>query len=120
MANHPLHRWLSQLAVLQQADVFVTHAGMSSTVQGIWSGVPMLAVPQALDQFTNADSITRLGIGRKLCDTRSAPALREAVLDLASNSRITANVEKLRKEVRAADGTRRAVEIIEQQLGAVP
>ncbi len=114
--NFSLHRWLPQLSVLQRTDVFVTHAGMGSTVQGIWCGVPMLAVPQALDQFVNADSIARLGIGHKLSDPASVPALREAVLDLASNGRIAANVEGLRQQVRATGGTRRAVEIIEGEL----
>ncbi len=53
-ANTRLHRWVPQLAVLGHASAFVTHAGMGGSSEGLWQGVPMVAVPQAVDQFGNA------------------------------------------------------------------
>lgn len=41
-----------QLGVLEHASVFITHAGMGGTVESLWFGVPTVAIPQAVDQFT--------------------------------------------------------------------
>ncbi len=115
--NFELHDWLPQLAVLRQSDVFITHAGMGGTVEGLAHGVPMLAIPQAVDQFANAEAIVRLGVGRRLSKQEAtAQALRETVLDLLRDPRTTANCRRLSEELRAAGGTRRAVEIIEGYL----
>src|SRR5690625_3295772 len=54
-ANVEVHSWVPQLAVLRQADAFVTHAGMGGSSEGLYTGTPMIAVPQAVDQFDNAD-----------------------------------------------------------------
>jgi hypothetical protein len=53
-ANTSARRWVPQLAVLGHASAFVTHAGMGGCSEGLWHGVPMVAVPQAVDQFDNA------------------------------------------------------------------
>ena len=50
-----VHRWVQQPAILEQADAFVTHAGMGGSSEGLYAGVPMIAVPQAADQFANAE-----------------------------------------------------------------
>ncbi len=52
--NVEIHRWVPQFAILQQADAFVTHAGMGGSSEGLVTGTPMIAVPQAVDQFGNA------------------------------------------------------------------
>ncbi|XP_059636419.1 UDP-glycosyltransferase 74G1-like [Cornus florida] len=48
--------WCPQLEVLTHHAVgcFVTHAGWNSTMEAISFGVPMVAMPQFLDQITNA------------------------------------------------------------------
>ena len=52
-----------QLDVLAHADVFVTHAGMGSASESLWFGVPTVAIPQAVDQFTNAAQLEAAGAG---------------------------------------------------------
>ncbi|KAI3882438.1 hypothetical protein MKW92_028960 [Papaver armeniacum] len=52
-------KWCRQLQVLAHKSIgcFVTHAGWNSTLEGLSSGVPMVAVPQSADQPTNAKFI---------------------------------------------------------------
>ncbi|XP_020226751.1 UDP-glycosyltransferase 75C1 [Cajanus cajan] len=51
--------WCSQVEVLSHVSVgcFVTHCGWNSTMEGLVSGVPMVAFPQWSDQMTNAKMI---------------------------------------------------------------
>lgn len=59
--------WCSQVKVLAHKAVgcFVTHCGWNSTIEGLVSGVPMVAFPQWSDQVTNAkliDDVWKTGI----------------------------------------------------------
>ncbi|WP_434740051.1 macrolide family glycosyltransferase [Micromonospora sp. SH-82] len=116
-ANVEVHRWVPQLAILEQADAFVTHAGMGGSSEGLFTGVPMIAVPQAVDQFMNADRLVELGVARRV-DTADATAevLRSALLDLVTDAGVARRCTDLRTEVRAEGGTARAADLIEEML----
>lgn len=51
--------WCSQVAVLRHVAVscFVSHCGWNSTLESLACGVPVVAVPQIVDQTTNAKLI---------------------------------------------------------------
>ena len=69
-----------QLDVLAHADVFVTHAGMGSAAESLWFGVPTVAIPQAVDQFTNAAQLEAVGAGVHLpAEQVTVETLRDAV-----------------------------------------
>jgi MGT family glycosyltransferase len=115
--NIELHRWVPQLAVLGRASAFVTHAGMGGCSEGLYQGVPMVAVPQAVDQFANAARLEELGVGIHLPLEGVTPeALRTAVLSLASDPGVAARLGVLRDELRAAGGAARAADLIEAEL----
>ncbi|CAH8282400.1 unnamed protein product [Eruca vesicaria subsp. sativa] len=62
--------WCDQLRVLCHAAVggFWTHCGYNSTLEGMYSGVPMLTFPLVWDQFLNAKMIVeewRIGMRMK-------------------------------------------------------
>ncbi len=44
-SNIEVHPWVPQLAILEQADAFVTHAGMGGSSEGLFTATPMIAVP---------------------------------------------------------------------------
>lgn len=115
-ANTTLHRWVPQLAVLEHAHAFVTHAGMGGASEGLWHGVPMVAVPQAVDQFGNAARLAELGVARHLPAEEATPAaLREALLAL-DDPAVRARSAALRTELRAAGGAARAADLVEEAL----
>ncbi|MEV1009244.1 macrolide family glycosyltransferase [Streptomyces sp. NPDC049881] len=116
-SNVEVHPWVPQLAILRQADAFVTHAGMGGSSEGLYAGVPMIAVPQAVDQFTNADRLVELGVARRL-DTAdaTADALRGALLALTGDPEVARRSAELRAAARAEGGTARAADLIEAML----
>lgn len=116
-ANIEVRSWVPQLAVLEQADAFVTHAGMGGSSEGLYTGVPMIAVPQGAEQFLNADRLAELGVARRI-DTAdaTAEALRSALTELTSDPQVAARSAELRAEARAAGGARRAADLIEERL----
>ena len=112
-----VHRWVNQMAVLEQASVFVTHAGMGSTMQSLWHGVPTVAVPQAVNQFANAQRLADIGAGRHLPAAEATPdALEDAVRSVAADPAIAARLAELRAEVRASGGAAHAADAVEEVL----
>lgn len=117
--NIEVHDWVPQLAVLKQADAFITHAGMGGSREGLACGVPMVAVPQTLDQFANADMLQALGVARHVPMAKAtAEALREAVLGMTCNPEVAARSAAIRQQIAAEGGTRRAADLIERELWA--
>ncbi|MEL5959619.1 macrolide family glycosyltransferase [Streptomyces sp. CLV115] len=116
-SNVEVHSWVPQLAILEQADAFVTHAGMGGSSEGLFTGVPMIAVPQAADQFNNADRLVELGVARRI-DTEQATgeALRTALTELVADPEVARRSALLRAEARAEGGTPRAADLIEELL----
>ncbi|MEN3586097.1 macrolide family glycosyltransferase [Streptomyces sp. ZYX-F-203] len=115
--NVEVHSWVPQRAILEQADAFVTHAGMGSCGEGLLAGVPMIAVPQAAEQFMNADRLVELGVARRI-DTAEATAetLRSALNDLVTDVEVARRSALLRAGARAEGGTPHAVDLIENML----
>ncbi|MDW6065699.1 glycosyltransferase [Streptomyces sp. FXJ1.4098] len=116
-SNVEVHSWVPQRAILEQADAFVTHAGMGGCGEGLLAGVPMIAVPQAADQFMNADQLVELGVARRI-DTPEATAetLRTALNDLVTDAEVGRRSALLRAGARAEGGTPRAADLIENML----
>ncbi|MGW3430316.1 macrolide family glycosyltransferase [Streptomyces melanosporofaciens] len=115
--NIEVHRWVPQLAILEQADAFITHAGMGSSGEGLYCGMPMIAVPQSAEQPMNADRLVELGVARRI-DTADATAevLRSALTELTTDAEVARRAARLRDQVRAEGGTGRAADLIEDAL----
>ncbi|MFE1407140.1 macrolide family glycosyltransferase [Streptomyces sp. NPDC058770] len=116
-SNVEVHSWVPQRAILERADAFVTHAGMGGCGEGLMAGVPMIAVPQAADQFTNADRLVELGVARRI-DTEdvAAETLRNALDELVADAEVARRSAQLRADARAEGGTMRAADLIENLL----
>lgn len=117
-ANVEVHDWVPQLSILEQADAFVTHAGTGGCAEALYHAVPMVAVPQGSDHFSNANRLVELGVARRV-DTAdaTAEALRKAVTELVTDPAVPGRLERLRARVRSEGGAARAADIIEEMLG---
>ncbi|MEU9987293.1 macrolide-inactivating glycosyltransferase [Streptomyces sp. NPDC048045] len=117
--NAEVHSWVPQLAVLRQADLFVTHAGAGGSQEGLATATPMIAVPQAADQFGNADVLQSLGVARNLpTEEATADRLREAALTLTGDPEVARRLKEIRAGMAEEGGTRRAADLIEAELPA--
>ncbi|MFD5625099.1 macrolide-inactivating glycosyltransferase [Streptomyces sp. NPDC127072] len=117
--NVEVRQWVPQLSILRQADAFITHAGAGGSQEGLATATPMVAVPQAVDQFGNADMLQALGVARHLpMEEATAEALREAVLTLADDPEVARRLAEIRDGMAGEGGTRRAADLIEAELPA--
>jgi MGT family glycosyltransferase len=117
-ANVHADRTQPQLDVLAHAAVFVSHAGMGSASESLWFGVPTVAIPQAVDQFTNAEQLRAAGAGVTLPSEQVTPeALRAAVAEAhACGDR----ARELRDEVRRGGGIARSADAVERLAARRP
>ncbi len=67
---------VDQIAVLQKADVFVTHCGMNSAGEGLYFAVPLVMLPQTSEQGGVAERVLQLGAGVKPVKTDGASVLK--------------------------------------------
>ncbi len=117
--NVEVRSWVPQLAILKQADLFVTHAGAGGSQEGLTTATPMIAVPQAVDQFGNADMLQAIGVARRLdTEEATAEALRAAALALVADPEVARKLKEIQAETAEEGGTRRAADLIEAELPA--
>ncbi|MEU5777949.1 macrolide-inactivating glycosyltransferase [Streptomyces venezuelae] len=115
--NVEVHPWVPQLAILKKADAFITHAGAGGSQEGLATATPMVAVPQAVDQFGNADMLQGLGVARHLpMEDATAEALREAVLALVDDPEVARRLGEIKDAMAAEGGTKQAADLIEAEL----
>ncbi|MFG2093725.1 macrolide-inactivating glycosyltransferase [Streptomyces sp. NPDC048612] len=117
--NVEVRDWVPQLAILKKADAFITHAGAGGSQEGLATATPMVAVPQAADQFGNADVLQGLGVARHVpMDQADAATLRAAVLALVEDPDVAHRLAAIQREMATEGGTRRAADLIEAELPA--
>ncbi|MBN9508188.1 MAG: hypothetical protein J0I21_03625 [Alphaproteobacteria bacterium] len=107
--NFDVRAFAPQLALLAHTDVFITHGGLNSVMEAIWSGVPIVALPEIDEQRLTARRIQELGLGCLLeHEGLSSQCLRSTAHQMASDSLVKSNINAMRSEARAAGGAARA------------
>jgi len=111
--NFLLASYVPQLEVLQQTGVFVTHGGMNSVMESLYFGVPVVVVPQIIEQEMTARRCAELGLGIALDPNNlSADTLRAAVEEVHNTPIFRERILAMQQTVRAAGGYQRAVDAI--------
>ncbi|MFC4949778.1 macrolide family glycosyltransferase [Pseudonocardia sp. GCM10023141] len=111
--NITLAPHVPQLAVLARSAAFITHGGMGSTMEAIASGVPLVVVPQMIEQEITASRAAELGLGVRLDPADVTPErLAEAVRTVTTDPSYRTAVEQLGKAARAAGGAAAAADLL--------
>lgn len=116
--NFIVRRAVPQLQLLQQVDLFVTHGGMNSVNEGLYYGVPLVVIPQQMEQLLNARQVAAQEAGLILGERppygrTTNHELRQAVERLLTDDTFRGNAERLSQTFQAAGGFSRAADIIE-------
>lgn len=106
-----------QMELLERATLCITHAGLNTTLESLAQGVPMVAIPVTNDQPGVAARIRHCGAGEVASLRRLRPQrLRQTVCRVLMERDYRVQAQRMRDEIRAADGLNRAAEIIERSL----
>ena len=106
--NISVQPFVDQIAVLEKADVFVSHAGMNSVSESLYFGVPLVMLPQTSEQKGVAERVFELGAGIK-SDENSVLADVEKIL---SDSTYRINAEKIAVGFKRCAGAKCAADKI--------
>lgn len=104
---------VDQIAVLEKADMFLTHCGMNSASEGLYFGVPLVMLPKTTEQGGVAARVEQLGAGIILKKTSPA-AIREAIQTVLTDSQYRENAAKIAESFRSCPGAKGAADKIER------
>jgi MGT family glycosyltransferase len=113
-ANIKAHEWVNSRQVLSTAGVHVTQAGGSSVHESLLAGVPMVCLPQDVDQNLWARRVCDLGVGE-------APELdpvevRAAVLRLLADDAPRSQAQAIGRRLAEYDGGAEVRRLIDEAL----
>lgn len=112
--NFTVAQFVPQLAILREADVFITHGGMNSISEAVIYGVPMIVVPNTVEQSINAARVEQLKGGLYLePDRLSVEQLQQAVETVLSNPSMAEGIGRIRTSFLEAGGVERAAGAIQ-------
>lgn len=113
-ANVEVGQMVSQLDILSQASVFITHAGMGGTGEAIYYGVPMIAIPQMEEQAITARQIEKLGLGVAFLDKSAitSEALKTAIQKLLTEPSYKAAAEQFSADMKTLGGAKASAEAL--------
>jgi zeaxanthin glucosyltransferase len=105
--NVAIYDFAPQMAMLQRADLVITHAGAGTLRECIENEVPLLAYPRNHDQMGNAVRIAFHHIGLRGRRTEDAPAdIREKAMRILRDPSFRQNLRRLREAVHASEDGR--------------
>ena len=111
--NISVYEHVDQIAVLQVADIFLSHCGMNSVNESLYFGVPLLMLPQTAEQGGVAERVNQLGAGIKLKKTDRVSILN-AINKLLLVDSYKENAMKISCSFKQCTGSKGAADKIEQ------
>ena len=108
------HNWL-----FPRMSAVIHHGGAGTTAAGLQAGIPSILIPHFADQPFWANRVEDLGVGPKgiIRHRLTAENLADAIIEATTNPDIQHKAAELGKKIRAENGVRQAVELIEDYIG---
>jgi len=113
--NVSVFSYVDQIAVLQKADVFVSHCGMNSVSESLYFSVPLVMMPQTSEQKGVAERVLQLGAGIKP-DKADAPSVLGAVNKILTDCSYKKNAAKIAESFKNCSGAKGAADKIIQVI----
>lgn len=109
--NVAVYPYVDQMAVLSQADVFLSHCGMNSVNESLYCGVPLVMYPQTSEQGGVAARVAQLGAGL-LLEKAEAEKIREAAVHVLEEASYRENAASIAEGFRKCGGAKAAADKI--------
>jgi MGT family glycosyltransferase len=115
--NFIVRNFVPQLELLPRVDAFITHGGMNSINEGLYYGVPLVVVPQQMEQAINARQAAQQGTAIVLGDRppygRTTPTeLRHALDTVLTDDSYRQNAERIGQSFRESGGYEKAADVV--------
>lgn len=110
--NIQIYEHVDQMAVLDIADVFITHCGMNSASEGLYYEVPLILYPQTPEQNAVALRTEELNAGIKLKDIKPHTIL-ETIETVLSDQKYKGGARMISESFKSAGGVIEAREFLE-------
>lgn len=106
--------YVSQRAVLERSAVVICHGGYGTLLDAVDAAVPLIVVPFGADQYINAATVERLGIGLAIDEDAMTPEVTRAAVDrlVADGSAHRQRIEALRDAWRSLPGPAEAADAV--------
>ena len=111
--NISIYSHVDQIAVLEKADVFVSHCGMNSVSESLYFEVPLVMLPQTSEQKGVAGRVSQLGAGIKL-DKSDGASVLSAINKILSDSAYKENAKNIAEGFKNSSGAKGAADKIIQ------
>lgn len=119
--NVTVVRHAPQLKVLRRAALMITHGGMASVKECIWSGVPMIVFPFAVDQPGNAARVQYHGLGLYGRPDRTTPRqIRTMIQTVLDSPTIRSRIQSMSAVFQRMESEHPALQVIESLLSHEP
>ncbi|MBN2485674.1 MAG: hypothetical protein JXB34_06845 [Bacteroidales bacterium] len=116
-SNFIVQKTCPQLELIRKSDLVITHGGFNTINEALYFNKPMILMPLAWDQFTNADMVVHQGAGIKLKYRRiHSTDIFNAVQTILKDNTYYKSAEKLGCSLRAGGGSQRAASLIENLI----
>lgn len=111
--NFTVAQFVPQLAILDEANLFITHGGMNSINEAVMAGVPMVVVPNTIEQAVNGLRVEQLQGGIYLEPQRVDKAtLRSAAQRVMADRAVEQGLARIRTSFMEAGGVERGAAAI--------
>ncbi len=119
-SNVRIEKFVPQLNVLRDADVFITHGGKNSINEALTFAVPMILFPAGGEQEYNANLVEFINAGinfGRIKDSFTSEKMNSTLRYLMNDTAVRESLHKISAKHKKVDGAEAAYEIIRSRLG---
>ena len=111
-ANLYGEQYVSQLAVLQLVDCFITHGGNNSVTEACHFGVPMIVCPLFGDQHNNAARIEEKRCGKQFDPFTCTKSDLEQAIEFCGSANVKARLKSMSDRMKKENNLKSVCESI--------
>jgi len=98
--------------VNEMADIAVTHGGQGTIQTAVWAGTSVVGIGFQAEQQANIDGIARAGMAIRIPIYEVSPKRIIRAVRKVSSKEYRQNAQKMQQIVRATDGVKKSVELM--------